>query len=233
MLNKNIRVVRNLIQCLPLAVLRDPIVVANLIRAFGIVQWGPPVFGDEEIYKNRQEDMAGIYQTPGQLAAALVYLSTFKIESYLEVGVFQGGCFLFVSEYLRRFNPEIRCQGIDPTGYLNPEIRDIIAVESWINFAPVTSDMLAGETWPPFDLVLIDGDHTTAWVERDWANVGRRAKICLIHDIQETSCPDIVAFWAGLEEKEHARTMEFLEHSSPVPLQGIGLIHNAPTEVRS
>lgn len=210
--------VRNLIQCLDLKSLRNPEVVANLIRAFGIVQWGPPVFGDEEVFKNSHEDMAGIYQTPTQLAPALVHLSKFKINSYLEIGVFQGGNFLFVSEYLRRFNPEIMCTAVDPTNFLNPEIQTIIENEPFLNFISGTSYDLAGKE---FDLVFIDGDHSTEWIEADFDNVGKYATNCVFHDIQETSCPDVITYWNKVKT---SMSQEFLIHTSKSPLQGIGIL---------
>jgi len=94
MKNKNIIAVRNLIRALDIESLKNPDVVANLIRAFGIVQWSVTgAFGDDEIFKNQTAEMAGIYQTPDQTAKALVYLSQFEINTYLEIGVFQGGNF--------------------------------------------------------------------------------------------------------------------------------------------
>lgn len=217
MKNKNLIAVTNLLRCLSLDDLRNPGVVANLVRAFGIVQWGPPVFGDEEIFKNPDAETVGIYQTPTQIAPALVYLSEFKTKSYLEIGVFQGGNFLFVSEYLKRFNPSIQCLGIDPTGYLNPKVREIIELSDWMRFASVTSNQIAGRK---FDLVFIDGDHSKEWVEADYNNVGRHAKICMIHDINEESCPDVAAFWKGLSGDK----IEFIETPSGRPLQGIGIV---------
>jgi hypothetical protein len=230
MKNKNIIAVSNLIQCLEIESLRNHIVVSNLVRAFGLVQWGPPVFGSEELFKNPSEDMAGIYQTPAQIAKALVYLSDIQINTFLEIGVFQGGNFLFMSEYLRRFNPDIRCFGIDPTNYINPEIRQIIDLSEWMRFASVTSDQIQGRR---FDLVFIDGDHTENWIKRDYENVGRHAKVCMIHDIQETSCPDIVAFWNGLRMVEDKVLVELLDCSTDVPLHGIGIIHGKEMEMRA
>jgi hypothetical protein len=221
--NKNIITVINLIRLLPLEQLRNPEIVINLIRSFGLVQWGPPVFGDDEAFRNRAVDMAGIYQIPAQLAGALIYLSRFEINSYAEVGVFQGGNFLFVSEYLRRFNPGIKCTGIDPTNYLNPEIAAIISGQEWMNFRPATSEALTGVR---FDLVFIDGDHESGWVVRDWNNLGRHAKICMFHDVQETTCPEIIAFWGKLKKTEGKQVVEFLDHTSRIPLQGIGIIHD-------
>ena len=219
MKNKNIIAVQNLLRCLDTGSLRNPEVVSNLVRTFGLVQWGPPVFGNDEIFKNRLADMAGIYQTPDQISKALVYLTDYPINSYLEIGVFQGGNFLFVSEYLRRFNPEIKCLGIDPTGYLNDEIQEIIEKEPWLSFKRITSDKLFGQK---FDLVFIDGDHMEEWVRGDFENVGRHARICMIHDIQETMCPDVVRLWTSIKTED---SIEFLDHTSSVPLQGIGIIH--------
>jgi len=221
MKNKNILAVVNLIHCLDLSSLKNQAVVANLVRAFGIVKWGPEVFGDDEVFKNREQDMAGIYQTPDQIAKALVYLSDFEIRTYLEVGVFQGGNFLFTSEYLKRFNPHIRCIGIDPTGYLNPEIKEIIEKDISMSVKSISSDAIAGQE---FDLVFIDGEHTTEWITKDWNNVGKQAKMCMLHDIQETTCPEVVEFWNKLKAKK--KVAEFLDHTSDVPLHGVGIIHN-------
>ncbi|OPY74914.1 MAG: hypothetical protein A4E65_03691 [Syntrophorhabdus sp. PtaU1.Bin153] len=222
MTNKNIITVTNLIKMLDRETLRNHDVVVNLIRSFGLVQWGPPVFGADEVWKNHSQDMAGIYQTPAQMAKALVYLSAFEINSYAEIGVFQGGNFLFVSEYLRRFNPEIVCVAIDPTNYLNPEVKEYIGNNAWMTFKATTSEGVKGGR---FDLVFIDGDHSAEWVRRDWDNLGQYAKICMIHDIQETSCPAVTAFWGGMD-RVGKTVIECLDHSSPVPLQGIGIIHD-------
>lgn len=219
MKNKNIIAVRNLLRCLDTKSLRNSEVIANLVRAFGIVQWGPNVFGEDEMFKNPTVDMAGIYQTPDQIAKALVYLSEFEINSYLEIGIFQGGNFIFVSEYLRRFNPDIECLGIDPTQYLNDEVRAVIETEMFLTFKSITSDHLAGKE---FDLVFIDGEHTGGWVKRDYENVGKFAKICMFHDVQESSCPEVIQFWESIKDK---KSVMFLDCISNQPTQGIGIIH--------
>ncbi len=228
MKNKNIIAVQQLIRTLDVQSLRNPAVVANLVRAFGIVQWGPSVFGKDEIFKNPNQDMAGIYQTPDQISKALVYLSDFQINTYLEVGIFQGGNFLFMSEYLKRFNPHIRCIGIDPTviTFLNPEVRAVIEQEVWMVIKPVTSDSVCGQE---FDLVFIDAEHNTEWVNKDWENVGKFAKICCLHDIQETTCPDVIEFWNHLKQSKK-KFAEFTDCTSELPTQGIGIIHNQKVE---
>jgi hypothetical protein len=46
----------------------------------------------------------------------------------------------------------------------------------------------------------------------------------MLHDIQEPSCPDIIEFWGKLKSKK--KVVEFLDHTSENPSQGIGIIHN-------
>lgn len=222
MKNKNIIAVRNLIQCLDLESLRNPKVVANLVRAFGIMPWGPKTSGPETVFINKDDGGACIGQTPDQIAGALVYLSRFKIKSFCEIGVMYGGNFLFCSEYLRRFNPDIQCLGIDPTGYLEAEIKEIIDRELHLNFKAVTSDGIAGMV---FDFAFLDADHSTPWIIKDWENVGRHAKICGFHDLQDALWPDVAAFWETLDNPKKEK-VEFLDDPSGCRVHGIGIIHD-------
>lgn len=221
MRNKNILAVRNLIGCLDMESLRNPEVVANLVRAFGIVKRQPP-FGEDEIFKNNTPSEGGIYQVPDQIAEALVYLSKFNIDSYLEVGIFHGGNFLFVSDYLSRFNPNIKCIGIDLIKeYLNDEIDSVIKSEDRYEFHRETSFNFIGKR---FALVFIDGNHALRWVRKDWENVGQYADICMFHDIDEPRCKGPVYFWKELKKSfPDRKAVEFI---SKEPLCGIGVIHN-------
>jgi len=221
--NKNIIAVTNLIRCLDLASLKNADVVINLIRAFGISKWEQPYCGEDYIFINERIDMAGLYQTPIQLAKALVNLSNYSINTYCEIGVFQGGCFLFISEYLRRFNPDLISVGIDTMpDWLNPEVKALyIDNDDRLDYRAGTSDLIKGEA---FDLCFIDGDHSCAALQRDWDNVGQYAKICMFHDIQEPTVPDVGIFWEQVKREKNY----FLctEYSSPKPTQGIGVLFN-------
>lgn len=221
MKNKNIITVRNLIRCLDVDSLKNPEVVANLVRAFGIVAWGPQTSGPEKQFIN--SDNVGIAQTPDQIAKALVYLSQFKINSFCEIGVYHGGNFLFCSEYLRRFNPDIQCFGIDPTNYLDADIREVIEKEVWLIFKSITSEDIKGNE---FDFVFIDADHVTPWPEKDYENVGQHAKICGFHDLQDPGWPDVAAFWETLKGNKKKVMVEFLDDLSGCNTHGIGIIHD-------
>ena len=217
------RAALNIMRSLDLSSLKNPEVVANIVRAFGIVAWGPRTAGPETQYIVP----AGIAQTPDQIAKALVYLSKFKINSFCEIGVYHGGNFLFCSEYLRRFNPEIRCIGVDPTNHLDAEVRCVIEREMFLSFKSLTSDQVAGEV---FDFVFIDGDHIAPWPAKDYENVGRHAKICGFHDLQDPGWPDVAAFWQTLKGDKKKVMVEFLDDLSGCSTHGIGIIHDKGAE---
>jgi hypothetical protein len=220
MKNKNIIAVQSLLRCLEIESLKNPEVVANLVRAFGIMHWGPATAGPEVRFIGTG---AAIGQTPDQIAKALVYLSKFYILSFCEIGVMHGGNFLFVSEYLRRFNPGIQCMGVDPTNYLDSEIKEIIDNESFLTFKSTTSEQIAGQV---FDFVFIDAEHVAPWPEKDWNNVGQYAKICGFHDIQEPMWPDVTALWNKLKANKEKVFAEFTDDLSGCKSHGIGLIHD-------
>jgi hypothetical protein len=217
----NFIAVQGLLRQLPLDSLKDAEIVANLVRAFGIVAWGPRTIGPEMRFIN--PDNRGIAQTPGQIAKALVYLSQFKINSYCEIGVYHGANLLFSSEYLRRFNPSIKCLGVDPTQYLDADIKEVIDKEIWITLKSITSEDIKGEK---FDYVFIDGDHVQPWVQQDWQNLGQHAKICGFHDLQDPGWPDVGKYWERLKGNRDKVMVEFLDDPSNCKTHGIGIIHD-------
>jgi hypothetical protein len=219
-MNRNIKPVLNILRTLDVASLKNYEVVANLVRLFGLMPWvlpGMGLQGPEVEYVNPTY-VAAIGQTPNQIAKALVYLGDYKINSYCEIGLYYAGTFLFVSEYLRRFNPEIKCLGVDPNNHVSPEIREMVELSDWMRFATVTSEQIVGRK---YDLVFIDGEHTAPWPGKDWDNVGKYSDICMFHDIQDELWPDAGALWRTLKGKK----VEFLDTWEDRATHGIGLIH--------
>lgn len=187
--------------------------IEKIICDFGIVYEPRAMYGEWNKYMVKD---LGIYQTPGQLAAAVKELLKHEINSYCEVGVYHGGNFLFLSEILKAKNPECICLGIDIDGrFLHPALKDEFTTHIG------TSKDLKGHK---FDLVHIDADHAYNSVKEDWQNLGQYAKICMFHDINDETVPGVVKFWN--EVKQGRKYKEFTYQTDGKPVHGIGLIFN-------
>lgn len=192
--------------------LRNVDYVEALIRTFGIVYEARCAYGLDNQYMV-SPSQTGIYQTPIQLAEFLVEISHKRLSSYLEVGVYKGGNFLFVSNYLKMFNPFIICTALDIVDLLNEDTRDLV------NVTIGTTENLKKQK---FDLVFIDADHEYNEVRADFMNVGQHAKYCAFHDINDESCPGPSLFWG--EIKHLYKSKEFTKHSLNQKVHGIGLM---------
>lgn len=164
-------------------------------------------------------DEDGLWQIPRQLAEFLVAVHEFPITSYLEVGVFKGYTIHFINAYLRRFNPTLQSLGIDPNSFCT-------IGRNW-EYRLSTSDDLAGQY---FDLVFIDGDHSYDWVKRDWENVGRWARLCAFHDVNDHYVEEelgggVVKFWKELQAGP-GNFRSFLYHPQNERIMGIGLVQS-------
>ena len=124
-----------------------------------------------------------------------------QIRSYLEIGSKHGGSFWRISSslprgarvvsvdlphgdtsfkesepHLRACVQELRKLGYDAHLFLT-DSTDEKTVESVRNLGP-------------FDLVLIDANHTEPYVRKDWANYGNLARIVAFHDISWQERPN-------------------------------------------
>lgn len=169
----------------------------------------------------------GMLQQPRQLAAALVHLSEYPINTYLEIGTFNGVCTTFIAAYLRAFNPLFSGVTVDiarkPLDDVAP-ILEFLGVKHHLG----TSESFKGEK---FDLCFIDGDHTLKGVSTDYENVGKYAKTVMFHDIYDTWVEQrdgvgVKQFWTELRQKYPEKCYEFVFHPEGQPYFGIGVLHN-------
>jgi hypothetical protein len=223
--DEKLNVVLNRLSLTDTATLRRLEVVEQLIQECGLVREKPEVYGEDEKYLNPIR--RGLWQIPRQLAEFSIFLSTRKINSFLEIGTFSGGTFTFLMGYLNRFNPGLRGITID-TCDANPPVH---LWKNWFDaqFIIASSREYVGQS---FDLCLIDGWHSFFGVTWDYVNVGRHAKLCAFHDIND----DIVEYWPGndggvprfwrqfraLHREKHFH--EFLYHTRGERVMGIGVI---------
>jgi hypothetical protein len=172
------------------------------------------------------------WQFPCQFAGYLAYLSTKKIESYLEIGVRHGGTFIITCEYLKRFNPLQRMIAVDPfpglalAAYqqLEPRVEHVAAFSH--SFAGRTA--ITSMEW---DHILIDGDHSEEGCMTDYLLVKDRAKRVAFHDIVSYTNPGVVKVWDAIKKItpfsrifEQTQQYEEIYSNNRQKLMGLGVV---------
>lgn len=162
----------------------------------------------------------GMLQEPHQLRDALQYLGTKKISTYFEVGTFYGSATLVIYSYLKYLNPKLTGISIDivDRGWEFLPYAKSIGLDILVG----TSDEFKGHR---SDICFIDGNHTYEWVKKDYENIGRFAKYCMFHDIQDSGVRETdeygtIRFWNEIKTK---KDKEFLYHPDGLQCFGIGV----------
>lgn len=160
------------------------------------------------------------WQVPNQFGEYLVKLSECRIESYLEIGIRHGGTFVITIEYLDRFTPIRRAVGID-LGEPSDSIQQYAASRSGVTVrkADSHSDEFAAfiRASEPFDLVLIDGDHSEEGCREDFELVIEKSRIVVFHDIVSHPVPGVGKVWQEVKDT-HASDFDFFEYTEQYPV---------------
>jgi predicted O-methyltransferase YrrM len=120
-----------------------------------------------------------------------------KVRSYLEIGMGEGIAFHAIVSSLPKDGVYM---GIDAPydRASGPIVMGMVKRQLWLDgYAPLTvignsADHRVVEyakKFAPFDLILIDGDHTPQGVLQDWENYGPLGKIIAFHDIHSGFVP--------------------------------------------
>lgn len=155
-------------------------------------------------------------QFPNQLGPYLAFMTGAGVESYLEVGVEHGGTFAVTVEVLRRFGlRQALAVDLGPTPLLlgrwsRPEVR-FAALNS---HSPAFAELL--ERHGPFDLALIDGDHSEEGVRQDFEVIRPHARMLALHDIVEEVHSGVAKVWSAIRQ-EYADEYEFREFAAQYP----------------
>ena len=170
------------------------------------------------------------FQLPIQFGPYLGETARRGVASYLEIGVEHGGTFAITVEVMRRIQPVRTAIAVD----LGPIPRLLARYRRRrpeVEFAAVNS---ASEDFRrlvrergPFDLVLIDGDHSEEGCRRDFEAVRGHTRMIAFHDLNEPHYPGVRKVWESLPDADYEKlefTAQYDELMHTVgPRFGIGL----------
>lgn len=172
------------------------------------------------------------WQYPNQFARYLHYLSQKNIQSYVEIGCHKGGTFIITVEYLSRFHKMERCLAVD--NWPRPIMTEYAKVRPEVVYL---TDSSRSDTFQqayqaqPWDLVLIDGDHSYQGVCADFDLCQGNAKLMAFHDIRNIMCPGTQQIWQDIKKTHKPHQLhEWVDQYDDVLLRlrgsvmGIGLI---------
>ncbi len=209
--------------------LTDPDYLAEeLLPAMGLNGTSPHLFPERlEPYLGRGTHH---FQLPIQFGPYLAEAARRGVGSYLEIGVEHGGTFAITTEVMRRFGPVRTAIAVD-LGPIPRLIAEYRRRRPEVEFAAVDSGseefrrLVGGRG--PFDLVLIDGDHSEEGCRRDFEAVREHARMVAFHDLNEPHYPGVRAVWESVPEAGYEKlefTAQYDELMDTVgPRFGIGL----------
>jgi hypothetical protein len=204
--------------------------LVGMIRQVGLV----PIPEADVTYEGEQDyingTQQGLIQVPREFACWLTVLGEHRPSSYLEIGCFNGATATIAGAYLRRFVPDARIVTCDvfPAFVFHDEARKVVPLEYAVG---CTSYDFRSES---YEAVFIDGDHSFEWAWADYINVGRRARICAFHDVnnapyREMHLGGVCAVWEKVKQTEGGNFLEFFEHPSR-EIMGIGVRLNPTSQ---
>jgi hypothetical protein len=239
---------------LPLEQLRDPGVLAQLVRSVGLLREKRPVYGNETQYQ-LSVNQKGLYQLPEQFACALIRLSHLSISSFAEIGQYTGWhtkadvssgdagwTSVFLVAYLQRFAAPKALQSA-ATAAQKRDLRTTCVKDLFKSLGHRFEPMKKGGQFAALpskiDLCFIDGDHHYDGIHKDVRSLETRCKYIMLHDVYDRDCPAVVLQWNRLKLESGGQRWECIQQPEGLRKSqrrhgvgriGIGIIQMLPGE---
>ena len=219
--------------------LQDPTILAHIIRSIGLVndRRGCQLYGEFDcaFMNTKSVVKAGIYQSPWQLAQALVNLSTLNIQTYLELGIHTAWTTALIVSVLGRFATIRRGDAVDiRVDRVSNGTRTALQLQSTAVHTRVELWRILVTRQDRIDLCFVDGDHSLQGVSLDYELLKPFCRHFMFHDVVDAATSrsrskggGVPAFWAQLKtEVDASRVREFVEqpHGVGAPVFGIGVL---------
>lgn len=173
------------------------------------------------------------WEYPVQFAKFLVSLSKLQLNNYLEINVGRG-TFVIVSEYLKRFNPNLKSYAINPqyslimdvyTNDINSDTEYILDFSTSKKFIDISSMQ--------WDITFVDGDRSFEGITTQYNLIKKNSDILVFQDIVSDPCPGVVSLWNILKKVYYKKNKidEFIEQYEEVSKRqnqkymGLGVIY--------
>lgn len=190
--------------------LRDNAYLENLLCKLGL--------NDEELFNFPKSLYSycgnGLHswQYPSQFSKYLIKLSSYKISSYLEIGAKHGGTYIITTEYLNKFNHLKESYAVDlfPIKGVRAYKKLNSAAQGMAMNSQSNEFLDFVKANGPFDLVLIDGDHSYEGCLSDFKTMKNHAKMLAFHDIVGMGVPGVMRVWKEIKEA-YNKEFDFFE----------------------
>ena len=164
------------------------------------------------------------WQYPNQFNEYLKKISTYNIESYLEIGARWGGTFIITNEILKLKNKNTRSYACDIIP-MSDILKEYVNFSNFKYISKSSFDIIKSDVDEQVDLILIDGFHSYDAIKKDFkTSLTFNPKYIVLHDIFSDACPDVVKFWN--EIKDNYKYYEYINQYDNVNgnFLGIGLL---------
>lgn len=165
-----------------------------------------------------------LQQIPEEFAELLLFLKDKRIETYLELGIGNGGSFSVMCYFLQRKLE--KAVAVDDFSYRNQIQQSVIEVNAMIQQLDIDADImfinsttdayfnhLVGKVpHETFDTIFIDADHSYQGARKDYDNALKhinKGGLIIFHDINSNACPGIKQLWSEVK-KDHKQCIEFI-----------------------